>query len=189
MKEICENLKDLDGELWKEIEGYNGDYQVSNLGRVKSFKKCRGIDVRILIQNKDKDGYLFVGLYKNGKPKTKLIHILMYESFIEEIPEKYIVHHTDFTKNNFLDNFEIMTNEEHLRLHNEGKNHPMYGKDFSGENGPNHTLTEKDVIQIKKYLSEGILTQKEIGEKFNVSPMTISNIKLRKSWKYVTFQI
>ena len=72
---------------------------------------------------------------------------------------------------------------------NKGENNPMYGKDFSGENGPNHTLTEKDVIQIKKYLSEGILTQKEIGEKFNVSPMTISNIKLRKSWKYVTFQI
>jgi len=221
--EIRENLSldNLDGEIWKEIEGYSGDYYVSNYGRIKSFKNNCGISERILIQNKDK-GYFCVGLCKNGKPKTKRIHTLMYETFINKIPKGYVVHHTDFTKNDFLENFEMMTNEEHRRLHTKGENNPNYGKygkenpnygehpseetkklmseNNKGENNPmfgskrpgeksgHHTLTEQDVIQIRRLCDEGILTQREIGEKFGVSQVTISDIKRGKIWRHLNVE-
>jgi len=182
--EIYENLdlKDLDGEIWKIIDGYS-DYYVSNLGRIKSFKCGKEI---ILPPNKDKDGYLRVNLCKNGeKHKTKGIHVLMYENHIGKIPKGYVVHHKDNTKNNFLDNFQMMTNEEHLRLHNKGENNPMYGKKRAGEKSGNHKLSNQDVIRIRIDLDEGTLTQKEIGEKFDVSQITISDIKLGRSWLHV----
>jgi len=207
IKEL-KDLNDLDGEIWKEICGYDGDYLISNLGRVKSFKKCRGIDVRILEPYENTRGYFYVNLYKNKKEEPKQIHTLMYETHIEKIPKGCVIHHIDFTTNNFMDNFEMMTKSEHNSIHKKGENHPNYGKHLSeetkkkqsearkekfktgelnlkGENGPNHILTEQDVIQIRIDLDEGILTQKEIGEKFGVSKSTIFAIKNRKIWKHV----
>jgi len=190
--EIYENLslENIDGEIWKEIEGYNGDYFISNLGRIKSFK---GINERILKQNEDSDVYLYVKLCKNGKPKHKRIHILMFESFIEKIPEGCVVHHIDFTKNNILENFQMMTREEHNRLHHTGMKRSEETKklisenhaDVKGEKGSNSILKEKDVIEIRILLDERILTQKEIGEIYNVSQITISLIKNNKRWKHI----
>ena len=62
---LVDNLEGDDKmeEIWKDIEGYEGLYQVSNLGRVKSFYK----EGRILKQCIDKDGYFCVGLFKNKK--------------------------------------------------------------------------------------------------------------------------
>jgi len=173
--EIYENLniEDLDDEIWKKIKEYDGDYFVSSLGRVKSFKRYHGTDIRILEPIEDGGGYLCVNLCKNNKSKPKRVHILMYKTFIEKIPEGYVVHHKDFTKNNFLDNFEMMDDKEHRKLHNKG------------ENNPNVILTEKDVIQIRILLKEEVLTQKEIGEMFGVSISTISNIKTRKIWNFI----
>jgi len=203
------NIKDLDGEIWKYIEGYNRDYQVSNLGRIKSFKKCRGKDKNILKQTKMNNGYLSVGLSKNGKKGPKEIHRLMFETFNNYKLEKgEVIHHLNENPlYNDLDNFQLMTNSEHMSLHNSGENHPFYGKkrpEFSGENNPmfgkkrsdvskrmsgeNHpqvVLTERDIIQIKRYLSEGNLSQKEIGKMFGVNQATISNIKTGKSWKHL----
>ena len=182
---IYENLKN---EIWREIEGYDGDYFVSNYGRIRSLKSRIEI---ILKQNKN-HGYSYINLYKNGKKKTKQIHILMFEHFIGEIPEGYIVHHKDFTKNNRLDNFQLMDKKEHNNLHMKGKKHPMYGKFHSektkeliSKNNPNSTLKEQDIIQIRKYLLDGILTQKEIGKLFGVNQTTISRIKSIKIWKHI----
>jgi len=207
------NLEDLDGEIWKEIEGYDGDYFVSNLGRVKSFKRYK--EGKILEPNKNNSsGYLRVYLYKNGeKPKNKQIHVLIYENHIRKIPEGYVIHHIDFSKDNFLENLQMMTKGEHNTVHHKnkiisegtkklmsenhadfkGEKHPMFGKHHSektkelkrGENNPNSILTEQNVIEIRIDLNEEILTQKEIGEKFGVCRKTISLIKHRKLWKHI----
>jgi len=78
-----------------------------------------------------------------------------------------------------------------------GENHPFYGKHHSeetkkkqsekkkGEFSPRSILKEKDVIEIWKDLKEGILTQKQIGEKFVVSNVAISNIKTGRTWLYI----
>ena len=54
-----------------------------------------------------------------------------------------------------------------------------------GENNPSSILKEKNVIEIRIDLKEGILTQKQIAKKFGVCPMTISAIKTRKIWKHI----
>jgi len=188
------DVQDLDGEIWKDIEEFK-KYQISNFGRVKSFKLK---DVKILKQCK-KCEYLFVNLWKNKKPERNYIHILMYKTFIEKIPEGYIIHHKDFTKDNFLDNFQLMTKSEHSRLHKKGKivlektkelmrgkNNPMFGIKRCGELGPFHKLIKQDIIEIRKLCCEGILTQKEIGKLFGVNNRrTISSIKNNKSWKNI----
>lgn len=71
-------------EVWKNKINYEGLYQVSNLGRVKSNPRNGTIkEVRILKPQKQQNGYLFVRLYKNGKAKKYLIHRLVAEAFIE----------------------------------------------------------------------------------------------------------
>ena len=91
-------------EEWKDIEEYEGLYQVSNLGRVKSLYWN---NERIMKTAKDKDGYLLVNLYKNKKGKSYLVHRLVAMAFIpnpNNLPE---VNHKDEDKtNNNVDNME-----------------------------------------------------------------------------------
>jgi len=181
---ICENLlpENLNGEIWKEIDGYNGDYLTSNFGRIKSFKYGKE---RILIPIKD-NGYLRVNLCKNGKEKIKSIHILMFESFNNyKLKSNECVHHIDKNEiNNMLDNFQLMTKSEHNSFHKPSeKTKELMREKNKGENHPRAILKESDVIQIRRLLYERILTQKEIGKLFGVNQRTISNIKCRKNWK------
>lgn len=99
--------KDQMKEILKDIEGYEGLYQISNLGNVKSL-----ISNKILKPKKDKDGYLMVNLYKQGKVKTYKIHRLVTQAFIEN-PNNYLeVNHRDEDKtNNYVTNLEWCTRE------------------------------------------------------------------------------
>ena len=66
-------------EIWKDIEGYNGDYQISNLGRVKSFK-CN--KEKILNPYKNKNGYYRIGLKMGKEMKYFRVHRLVAKAFI-----------------------------------------------------------------------------------------------------------
>lgn len=90
-------------EIWKKIEEYN-DYQVSNLGRVKSLKNKKE---KVLKPSKNSSGYLQVVLSKNGKVKSHFIHKLVAKAFVDN-KNKYIeVNHIDENKtNNFYSNLE-----------------------------------------------------------------------------------
>ena len=92
-------------EIWKNIEGYEGEYQVSNTGKVRSLKNNL-----ILKQQCDRYGYFRVILYKNSKMSNKLVHRLVAEAFIPN-PEKFnIVNHKDENpKNNNFSNLEWCT--------------------------------------------------------------------------------
>ena len=99
-------------EEWKDIKGYEGLYQVSNLGNVKSLKRNTTHE-RILKQRKNRDGYLYVNLCKEGKTKTKKIHRLVAEHFISNDENKYSVNHKDGIKNNNnVENLEWATSLE-----------------------------------------------------------------------------
>ena len=102
-------------EIWKDIKDYEGHYQVSNWGRVKSMNYNHSGKEKILKTGTYKSGYLYVVLYKNNKRKHFSIHSLVAEAFLE-IPEdikQYIgtvylqVNHRDENKlNNNVDNLE-----------------------------------------------------------------------------------
>lgn len=69
-------------EIWKDIEGYEGLYQVSNLGRVKSLGNNKNRKEKIIKQIKKKDGYLYLKCSKNGESKTFSVHRLVAQAFI-----------------------------------------------------------------------------------------------------------
>ncbi len=112
------DLKNLSGEIWKPIREYP-DYQISNFGRVKSFKRYHGTNERILKQIKTKKGYLRVDLSYN---KSKKVHVLVFETFNNyKLKDDECVHHDDEIKiNNFVDNLVLITMIEHNRLSNIG---------------------------------------------------------------------
>ncbi len=190
MIKIFENLdiNNLENEVWKVITDFP-DYSVSNLGRIKSFKKWHGTDSRILKQQKRKE-YFKVDLFEAKKCVSIQVHTLIYETFNNyKLKDNECIHHTNGDKeNNIFENLEKMSKYEHQSFHKKGKyfseKHKIkISEKTKGENNHNHKLTEQDVIQIKLLLKEGILTQQEIADIFGVSRGTISKIKLGKRWK------
>ena len=69
-------------EIWRDIKDYEGLYQVSNFGRVRSLNYNKTGEIKIMKLKKTRDGYLRVGLRKNGKQKWISIHRLVAEAFI-----------------------------------------------------------------------------------------------------------
>ena len=113
------------GEIWKDIRGYEGLYQVSNYGRVKSLPRTitnlgtKGglyhIKGRILKPqvNRNRHNYCEVNLYKGAKSKRHKIHRLVAETFIDNPDCKLEVNHKDGDKaNNYVENLEWVTDQE-----------------------------------------------------------------------------
>lgn len=99
-------------EIWKDIEGYNGDYKISNLGRVLSLKK----EGKFLLPEKViKDKYYRVCLYNSGVKKRHFVHRLVAEHFLLKVGNSNIVNHIDNNGlNNSVDNLEWVTVRENL---------------------------------------------------------------------------
>ena len=108
-------------EIWKDIKNYEGRYQISNYGKVKSLARWIGnqryVKEKILVLNKDRKGYLRVGLSKNGKCLTRRIHRLVAQAFIPNPLNLPQVNHLDGRKNNnYVNNLEWVnsqTNNQH----------------------------------------------------------------------------
>lgn len=101
-------------EEWKDIEGYEGDYQVSNFGRVKSFK--RDFNGKILKVRKN-NGYGMVDLRnKELKKHFLLVHRLVAKYFLNNIEGKDYVNHKDGNKlNNHVKNLEWCTHSDNMK--------------------------------------------------------------------------
>ena len=97
-------------EIWRDIDGYKGLYQVSNKGRVKSLYNDSERILKPWINN---DGYLNVVLYKNTVAQHRLVHRLVAEVFIPNLYNKPQVNHLDENKlNNCVNNLEWATAKE-----------------------------------------------------------------------------
>lgn len=145
-------------EIWKDIEGYKGLYQISNLGRVKSLTRkvrCRNNKFRIVKENilspiLTKKGYLFVNLWKNNLCKRMLIHRLVAIAFIPNPENKLEVNHIDAIKtNNNLYNLEWNTRPENT-LHS----YKMKLREEQKKNvaATNKKLKSKKVAQYNKVM-------------------------------------
>jgi hypothetical protein len=87
-------------EIWKEIEGYEGLYEVSNLGRIKSLPKGKFSRKSEMILKERKHPYKFVNLCKEGKVSTKSIHRIVATTFITNPLNKPAVNHIDCNPSN-----------------------------------------------------------------------------------------
>ena len=118
MGEIYKNLslENIEGEVWRDIQGYEGKYQVSSLGRVKSLKDNNGnYREKIMKFGKNIYGYLLVNLHKNGKMKTFSVHRLVATAFLENPNNLPQVNHKDEDKtNNVVGNLEWCTQKYNL---------------------------------------------------------------------------
>lgn len=129
-------------EIWKDAVGYEGLYQVSNLGQVKSLNYKRTDKERILKPVLTK-GYYSIGLCKNGKCKRSYVHKLVVEAFLGKISNGLVVNHLNEIKSdNRLENLEICTQKENINYGTckariseslRGEKHPRFGKKLSEE--------------------------------------------------------
>jgi hypothetical protein len=109
-------------EVWKSIKGYDGIYEVSNMGRVRSYMKKDGwagykvTDTPHLMSTiPNGNGYMYVTLSKGCKRENKYIHRLVAEAFIGDIPQGYVINHIDYDKaNNQVGNLEIVTQRQNV---------------------------------------------------------------------------
>ena len=166
--------KDLDGEIWRNIEGYDGLYQVSNCGRVKSY---RGLAPRLL-KLVPIHGYLLVGLWTGDKQILCRVHRLVAEAFIPNPENKPEVNHINGVKtDNRAENLEWATPAENTRhAWRTGLSHTA-----QGVNDSQAKLTEEQVIYVRN--NPDGLTGKALAARFGVGAMTISRIQRGKRYR------
>ena len=124
-------------ETWKDIVGYEGLYQVSNLGRVKSLPRKNVTKEKILIGGNNGDGYIKVSLSN----KLHYVHRLVAEAFIPKIEGKNFVNHKDEVRsNNNVDNLEWCTNQENINFSVANLRHPNFFKTNTGH----HHISKDD---------------------------------------------
>lgn len=169
-------------ETYVDIIGYEGLYKISNLGRIKSFKRYNY--GKLMSNNSfDKDGYLKIGLIDTlGKRKHYRIHRLVALAFIDN-PNKYefINHKDNNPSNNSMDNLEWCSLEYNnsYRFYNGNANH-------KGESHPQTKLTDDVVKQIYILGHSGNYTESQIADTFNTTRSVVNKIRLKYTWTHVT---
>lgn len=148
-------------EIFKDIEGYEGFYEISNFGNIRS-TSYKG--TRILKPSVTKNGYLNVVLCINQHKEHKLVHRLVADAFIPNPLNYKTVNHKDENKlNNCVENLEWLSTEDNNRY----SNHNM--------------LDKEQVLKIPELIELGY-TQLEIANYFNVSRRTIQFILNGDHW-------
>ena len=195
-------------EIWKDVKGFEDIYQVSNKGRVKRMPYTatmrnqatnwlQPMPEYIFSPSLDTRGYPQVLLSIGNNKRVARVHRLVAEAFLKEPSEvlklecskagvNYVlVNHKDGNpENNCVENLEWCS--------------PRYNCDYSvkigthsavnGEENYNAVLSEEDVLSIYRMAHERIMSQEKIGEMFGVKQITVSNIKMGRSWSWLTGQ-
>ena len=170
----------VDGEVqvFRELKYKNVKtlYLIDEYGNVYS-KYKKGY----LKPTKDKDGYLSLSLAGIDKTVYVRVATLVAYNFIGK-PTKNMKDPTiDHIDNNIVNNYF-----KNLRWMERGMNSSIRVNKGVGEKNSEARLTNQNVIEICELLAEDKLTLKEIGEKYNVSKSTISNIKRKVRWRHIT---
>jgi hypothetical protein len=178
----------METEIWNDIIEYEGYYQVSNFGRVKSLSRCvehkkygsMTIKEKILKPlNRNKDGYMCVILKKNGTSKAMSIHRLVAIYFIPNENNLSEVNHKDGNKKNYrVDNLEWVTPKQNIN--HAFKTGLNKGVSRPGEKNGNSRLNSSQVNEIIKL--KGVYSGIKISKMFNVSKSTIYFIHSKKTW-------
>lgn len=168
--------------MWKDIIGFEGLYQFSNLYRVKSFPRI-GTPGRILKICIDALGYPRVVLYKKCKPKARKIHHLVLEYFIGSCPTGMECRHLNDVKTDYrIENLKWGTPSENQ--FDSVRNGTHYVGDHRGMKCAASKLVDENIPEIRKLIKDGIIL-KVIAKKFNVARQTITDIKFNRTWSHI----
>ena len=175
-------------EEWRPIEGYDGAYEVSNYGNIRSLDRyisgafdskrfIKGVEIKSCLTG---NGYLGFNLVKDGKSKTSKVHRVVANAFIENEHNKPEVNHKDGNKhNNNVSNLEWVTVGE-----NQSHAYKIGLRDGKGMKNPSAKLNDRTVLNILKALSKGV-TAKKIAKALCVSESTIGRIKKGQKWSHI----
>lgn len=157
-------------EIWKDIKGFEGVCQISNMGRLRSFRRGTWC-VRSLVNSKG--GYLSVELISGSKRRYAKIHRLVYETFIGEIPQdnKLVIHHINHNKqDNRVDNLTLLTRKEHALEHHRELCLRRYPKRNSVHHlGHNNNPNIKGMVYYNKFIRPTPIGQYSIDGVFVAS--------------------
>lgn len=158
---------------WRPIHGYEGRYDISNDGVVRSLARPKA-KARLLVQV-ESSGYMRVSL-QNGKDRRQfLVHRLVLESFLSACPSGHEAAHMDGNrKNNTIANLRWVTKKEnhsHKALH---------GTAQRGERAPSVKLTRNEVAQIRALRSSE--TQRALAQRFGINRSTVQRIQYGITW-------
>lgn len=176
-------------EIWKDIEGFEGKYQVSNTGYVKSLDFNHTGKEKILKNKVNRQGYEYVTLYKNGKQYYPAIHRLVAEAFIPNPNELEQVNHIDGNKkNNVAENLEWCTNLENMQhairndlVRNKGKDNKR-SKKVAQINNRDEIINIFDSLgEASRYLDVGYRVTGKISKVCNKKMNTAYGFK----WKFI----
>lgn len=179
------------GEIWKDIPGYDGKYQVSNFGRIRSFNTING-EVVIRKLNKHTEGYLKVDLWKNGRVKSKYVHRLVAEAFIPNPHNLPCVNHKDEDKaNNFVwVNADGSVDFEKSNLewcdYNYNNNYGTHNKRMANTKGKTVLQYDLDGNLVKEWISAIEIKRQTGWSQGNISSCCVGkrNIAYGYKWKY-----
>jgi hypothetical protein len=165
-------------EVWKPVVGYEGLYEVSNAGKVKSMPR-NGRDGRVLKRQHNNKGYPQVSLCAVGVPRTALVHRLVLSAFVGQPAPGQEGCHNDGDRTNC----EL----QNLRWDTRGGNMQdavAHGTTTGGSKAANAKLTEQNVSAIRALLLLKV-PQRRIAEQFGVCQEIISGIARGQRWKHI----
>lgn len=183
-------IESLPQEQWKSIPGFEGFYEISSFGRVRSLERTmknkHGTSSRVpaimLRPDFGQDGYARVSLHCDGMLRRESVHRLVARQFLDGIHERRQVNHKDGNKqNNRADNLEWVTARENvLHAWRMGLCMPV-----AGEQNGNSKLSERDVAIVMSAAARDV-PSREISRVFNITEAAVSAIIRGKSWKSTT---
>ena len=177
----------MEQEIWKDVVGYEGLYQVSNLGNIKSLNRiCRQKNRKYCLKEKNiklnynETGYTYVKLSKNKKQRTLLVHRLVAQAFIPNPENKPTINHKNGKHDcNIVDNLEWATYlENNVHAYKNGLK--------TQKNRRKPILQIKDGIIIGRYASITQIKKDKVFNHRNVKSAINGKLKKYKGfcWRY-----